>query len=183
LPPTAGAPWLWPVRAPSPLRVHTLPSLDPRRAGGVECISGVDVRPASPITIMLEHPHAVCAHAHSCPRAHARYRTCPAVHVHTLSQLARTCPYAVQSRVRVDCSACCPSAVRSCVVPATVGWACDGAWAGGAGVGGYGFVAPPSPAPGVGDDVPVMTWGDIEGTPLILDPHQTPLDMTPGTSR
>ena len=51
------------------------------------------------------------------------------------------------------------------------------------GVGGYAFVVPPSPAPGVGDDVPVMTWGDIEGTPLILDPQQTPLDMTPGTSK
>ncbi|XP_065663372.1 splicing factor ESS-2 homolog [Hydra vulgaris] len=37
---------------------------------------------------------------------------------------------------------------------------------------GYGFVATPSPAPGV-DASPLMTWGEIEGTPLRLD--ATPL--------
>jgi protein DGCR14 len=45
-------------------------------------------------------------------------------------------------------------------------------------MGGYAFVVPPSPAPGVDDDTPVMTWGDIEGTPLILDATQTPLDLS-----
>ena len=46
-------------------------------------------------------------------------------------------------------------------------------------VNGYGFVATPSPAPGV-DDSPLMTWGQIEGTPFRLDGNQTPLSATPG---
>jgi protein DGCR14 len=33
---------------------------------------------------------------------------------------------------------------------------------------GYSFVKTPSPAPGV-DESPIMTWGEIEGTPLRLD--------------
>ncbi|XP_060551335.1 splicing factor ESS-2 homolog [Ruditapes philippinarum] len=41
-------------------------------------------------------------------------------------------------------------------------------------VNGYGFVATPSPAPGV-DESPLMTWGEIEGTPFQLDPSETPL--------
>ncbi|XP_045169617.2 splicing factor ESS-2 homolog [Mercenaria mercenaria] len=41
-------------------------------------------------------------------------------------------------------------------------------------VNGYGFVATPSPAPGV-DESPLMTWGEIEGTPFQLDPKETPL--------
>jgi protein DGCR14 len=41
-------------------------------------------------------------------------------------------------------------------------------------VGGYGFVATPSPAPGV-DASPLMTWGEIEGTPFRLDGSDTPL--------
>ena len=40
-------------------------------------------------------------------------------------------------------------------------------------VGGYGFVATPSPAPGV-DASPFMTWGAIDGTPLLLDRGSTP---------
>jgi len=35
-------------------------------------------------------------------------------------------------------------------------------------VGGYGFVTTPSPAPGVDMD-PLMTWGEIDGTPFRLD--------------
>lgn len=44
-------------------------------------------------------------------------------------------------------------------------------------VGGYSFVATPSPAPGV-DASPLMTWGEIDGTPYLLDPSETPL-LTP----
>ena len=44
-------------------------------------------------------------------------------------------------------------------------------------VNGYGFVATPTPAPGV-EDTPLMTWGEIEGTPLVLE--GTPLRATPG---
>lgn len=40
-------------------------------------------------------------------------------------------------------------------------------------VNGYGFVATPSPAPGV-EDSPFMTWGEIEGTPFQLT-NETPL--------
>lgn len=40
-------------------------------------------------------------------------------------------------------------------------------------VNGYGFVATPSPAPGV-DESPLMTWGEIEGTPFQLG-NETPL--------
>ncbi|XP_046330560.2 splicing factor ESS-2 homolog [Haliotis rufescens] len=46
-------------------------------------------------------------------------------------------------------------------------------------VNGYGFVATPSPAPGV-DDSPMMTWGEIESTPYRLDGGGTPLPSTPG---
>lgn len=43
---------------------------------------------------------------------------------------------------------------------------------------GYSLVsASPSPMPGMmpGDESPMMTWGEIEGTPLRLDPSTTPL--------
>uniref|UniRef100_A0A8D0L3L2 Ess-2 splicing factor homolog n=1 Tax=Sphenodon punctatus TaxID=8508 RepID=A0A8D0L3L2_SPHPU len=47
-------------------------------------------------------------------------------------------------------------------------------------VNGYGFVATPSPAPGVNDS-PLMTWGEIESTPLRLDGSESPyVDRTPG---
>ncbi|KAJ0173009.1 hypothetical protein K1T71_011185 [Dendrolimus kikuchii] len=40
----------------------------------------------------------------------------------------------------------------------------------------YSFVATPSPRPGVGpDESPLMTWGEIEGTPFRLDGGDTPL--------
>jgi hypothetical protein len=38
---------------------------------------------------------------------------------------------------------------------------------------GYGFVATPSPRPGE-DVTPFVTWGDVESTPLLLDPSLTP---------
>ncbi|PON63574.1 Nuclear protein DGCR [Parasponia andersonii] len=41
---------------------------------------------------------------------------------------------------------------------------------------GYSFVKTPSPAPGV-DESPFITWGEIEGTPLRLDPEDTPIDI------
>ncbi|KAI9080907.1 hypothetical protein K1719_037068 [Acacia pycnantha] len=41
---------------------------------------------------------------------------------------------------------------------------------------GYGFVRTPSPAPGVNES-PFITWGEIEGTPLRLDPEDTPFDI------
>ncbi|KAK7895250.1 hypothetical protein WMY93_020575 [Mugilogobius chulae] len=40
-------------------------------------------------------------------------------------------------------------------------------------VNGYGYVATPSPAPGVADS-PLMTWGEIESTPFRLDGSDTP---------
>ncbi|XP_046386530.1 splicing factor ESS-2 homolog isoform X2 [Ischnura elegans] len=50
-------------------------------------------------------------------------------------------------------------------------------------VNGYGFMATPSPAPGVNES-PLMTWGEIEGTPFRLDGGDTPrlLHATPGPS-
>ncbi|XP_074642191.1 splicing factor ESS-2 homolog [Tubulanus polymorphus] len=49
-------------------------------------------------------------------------------------------------------------------------------------VNGFGFVATPSPAPGV-DASPLMTWGEIESTPFRLDGNITPLTgATPGPS-
>ncbi|PIN25334.1 Nuclear protein ES2 [Handroanthus impetiginosus] len=41
---------------------------------------------------------------------------------------------------------------------------------------GYSFVKTPSPAPGV-DESPFITWGEIEGTPLRLEPEETPIDI------
>ena len=41
-------------------------------------------------------------------------------------------------------------------------------------INGYGFVPNPSPVPGV-DASPLMTWGEVEGTPFQLDGSQTPL--------
>lgn len=40
---------------------------------------------------------------------------------------------------------------------------------------GYGFVATPSPNPSAMGDSPLMTWGEIEGTPFRLDGSGTPL--------
>lgn len=49
-------------------------------------------------------------------------------------------------------------------------------------VGGYGFVVTPSPMPGAhGDESPMMTWGQIEGTPFCLDAgNETPGASTSG---
>ncbi|XP_050408670.1 splicing factor ESS-2 homolog [Patella vulgata] len=44
-------------------------------------------------------------------------------------------------------------------------------------VNGYGFMATPSPAPGV-EESPLMTWGEIEGTPLTLDTGLTPCNTS-----
>lgn len=48
---------------------------------------------------------------------------------------------------------------------------------------GYGFVSTPSPMIGRDGVSPFMTWGDIEGSPLALDPLMdeltTPLDVAP----
>ncbi|CAN7984791.1 unnamed protein product [Ixodes hexagonus] len=46
-------------------------------------------------------------------------------------------------------------------------------------VGGFGFVATPSPAPGVSES-PLLTWGEIEGMPFLLDGSDTPLPRNPG---
>ena len=40
-------------------------------------------------------------------------------------------------------------------------------------VNGFKLVGTPSPAPGV-DESPLMTWGEIEGTPELLAPSMTP---------
>ena len=45
-------------------------------------------------------------------------------------------------------------------------------------VNGYNFVTAPSPVPGV-DASPLMTWGEVEGTPCQLDGSQTPLLKKP----
>ncbi|KDR09235.1 protein DGCR14 [Zootermopsis nevadensis] len=44
-------------------------------------------------------------------------------------------------------------------------------------VNGFSFVKTPSPAPGVGES-PLMTWGEIEGTPFRLDGGDTPVRTT-----
>lgn len=44
---------------------------------------------------------------------------------------------------------------------------------------GYSFLRTPSPCPG-NMDSPFMTWGEIEGTPFMLDGSDTPLPRTPG---
>lgn len=43
----------------------------------------------------------------------------------------------------------------------------------------YGFIATPSPAPGV-DESPFITWGRMDATPLRLDPTETPMDIGGG---
>lgn len=48
-------------------------------------------------------------------------------------------------------------------------------------VNGFSFVEAPSPAPGVNES-PLMTWGNIDGTPFRLDGGDTPLRSTPGPS-
>ncbi|KAB0791452.1 hypothetical protein PPYR_03252 [Photinus pyralis] len=48
-------------------------------------------------------------------------------------------------------------------------------------VNGFSFMRTPSPRPGVAD-TPLMTWGEIEGTPFRLDGSDTPLPRTPGPS-
>lgn len=49
-------------------------------------------------------------------------------------------------------------------------------------INGYSFMATPSPAPGVTES-PLMTWGEIEGTPFRLDGSDTPLPSSmAGTS-
>lgn len=45
-------------------------------------------------------------------------------------------------------------------------------------VNGFGFVGTPVPDPGV-TDTPIMTWGEIEGTPFRLDGSDTPLPQNP----
>ncbi|KAF4518871.1 hypothetical protein B566_EDAN006722 [Ephemera danica] len=46
---------------------------------------------------------------------------------------------------------------------------------------GFGFVKTPSPAPGVCES-PLMTWGEIEGTPFRLDGSDTPVRPSTGPS-
>lgn len=41
-------------------------------------------------------------------------------------------------------------------------------------INGFSFVRTPSPNPGVAES-PLMTWGEIEGTPFRLDGGDTPL--------
>nr|XP_022906456.1 protein DGCR14 homolog [Onthophagus taurus]XP_022906457.1 protein DGCR14 homolog [Onthophagus taurus] len=48
-------------------------------------------------------------------------------------------------------------------------------------LGGYSFLRSPSPCPGVAES-PLMTWGEIEGTPFRLDGGDTPLPRTQGPS-
>lgn len=46
----------------------------------------------------------------------------------------------------------------------------------------YGFVGTPVPEPGV-TDTPIMTWGEIEGTPFRLDGSDTPLPQHPSVQQ
>ncbi|KAK9500430.1 hypothetical protein O3M35_001696 [Rhynocoris fuscipes] len=48
-------------------------------------------------------------------------------------------------------------------------------------INGFSFVKTPSPAPGVSES-PLMTWGEIEGTPFRLDGGDTPLRTSAGLS-
>ncbi|CRK97527.1 CLUMA_CG010916, isoform A [Clunio marinus] len=43
---------------------------------------------------------------------------------------------------------------------------------------GFGFVKSPSPCPSMIDSSPLMTWGEIEGTPFRLDASDTPIRTT-----
>eukprot|EP00741_Cyanophora_paradoxa_P004252 tig00000789_g4128.t1 len=47
--------------------------------------------------------------------------------------------------------------------------------------GSYSFIATPDIRPGV-DASPLMTWGNIESTPLLLDPSETPFHSLSGPS-
>ncbi|XP_022103754.1 protein DGCR14-like [Acanthaster planci] len=49
-------------------------------------------------------------------------------------------------------------------------------------VNGYSFVGTPSPAPGAYNESPMMTWGEISGTPFRLDGSDTPARNTSGPS-
>jgi protein DGCR14 len=42
---------------------------------------------------------------------------------------------------------------------------------------GYDFIKSPSPCPGLIDESPMMTWGEIEGTPFRLDAGDTPISV------
>lgn len=57
----------------------------------------------------------------------------------------------------------------------------DSSLNGNGGVRGFGFVKTPSPCPGV-DQSPLMTWGEIEGTPFRLDGGDTPVRPVAGPS-
>lgn len=57
----------------------------------------------------------------------------------------------------------------------------DSSLNGAGGVRGFGFVKTPSPSPGV-DQSPLMTWGEIEGTPFRLDGGDTPVRPVAGPS-
>lgn len=46
---------------------------------------------------------------------------------------------------------------------------------------GFSFVATPSPQPGVAES-PLMTWGELEGTPFRLDGSDTPIRLSAGPS-
>ena len=46
-------------------------------------------------------------------------------------------------------------------------------------VNGFKLMMTPSPMPGL-DESPIMTWGEVDGTPLRLDSSGIPLSHTPG---
>ena len=46
-------------------------------------------------------------------------------------------------------------------------------------VNGFKLMGTPSPAPGI-DESPLMTWGEVDGTPLRLDASETYPSQTPG---
>jgi protein DGCR14 len=46
-------------------------------------------------------------------------------------------------------------------------------------VNGFKLMGTPSPAPGV-EESPLMTWGEIDGTPLRLDASELNPSLTPG---
>lgn len=47
---------------------------------------------------------------------------------------------------------------------------------------GFSFVKSPSPCPGLANESPMMTWGEIQGTPFRLDAGDTPLRPSSGPS-
>ncbi|XP_055301973.1 splicing factor ESS-2 homolog [Sitodiplosis mosellana] len=79
----------------------------------------------------------------------------------TINELAKSQPNILNGRVGIDGNTLSSSTERN--------------------VRGFSFVSTPSPAPGVAES-PLMTWGELEGTPFRLDGSDTPIRPSAGPS-